>query len=238
MLYRRGQVWWFKFRFAGRTYRGSAKTSSKSLARDVERVRRREIEAAYGGVPKRRAPRPIEVEARDWLVLKRTTLAPSSAGILEACFRLHLLPKLRGRLLVDLDAHTLARYQRQRLAEAASPGSINLELSALRGLLRHNELWTQELRRDVRPLRVRDDHGVALSVEEERRLVTACRASRARSLLPAVVVALQTGLRYSELRTLRWTQVDFLNAQLAVGRSKTAQEPVGSFRSMTARLMN
>ena len=38
----------------------------------------------------------------------------------------------------------------------------------------------------------------------------------------AFVLALQTGLRYSELRLLRWSQVDFLNAQIVVGQSKTA----------------
>ena len=56
MLYRRGSKCWFKFRFAGRVYREPAKTSSKTLARELERVRRREIEAAYSHVPKCRAP--------------------------------------------------------------------------------------------------------------------------------------------------------------------------------------
>ena len=70
MLYRRGRVWWFKFRFVGRTYRESTKTSSKSLARDVERTRRRAIEASYSGVDKRIAPRTIAVEAREWQALK------------------------------------------------------------------------------------------------------------------------------------------------------------------------
>ena len=132
------------------------------------------------------------------------------------------MPKLKGRLLLDIDAHTIARYQGQRLAEGASPKSINLEVGTLRGLLRHRELWTEGLRRDVRSLRVRDDHGIALTVGQERRLADACGVSRSRSLFPAFVVALQTGLRYSELRLLRWSQVDFLNAQLTVGQSKTA----------------
>ena len=37
-LYRRGNVWWFKFRFEGQVIRESANTSSKSLARDAERA--------------------------------------------------------------------------------------------------------------------------------------------------------------------------------------------------------
>ena len=64
--------------------------------REVERVRRREIEAAFSRVPQRLAPRTIEVEARDWIALKRTTLAPSSLRILESAFRLHLLAALQG----------------------------------------------------------------------------------------------------------------------------------------------
>ena len=222
MLYRRGSKWWFKFRFAGRVYREPAKTSSKTLAREVERVRRREIEAAYGRVPKRRAPRTIEVEARDWIALKRTTLAASSLRILESDFRLHLLPALQGRLLLDIDAHTIADYQRRRLRDGASPKSINLEVGTLRGLLRHHSFWSEALRRDVRPLKVRHDHGVSLTVAEERRLTAACRASRSPSLLPAFVVAMQTGLRYSELRLLKWCQVDFLSGHVTVGQSKTA----------------
>lgn len=183
---------------------------------------RREIEAAYSRVPKRRAPRTIEVDATNWLSLKRATFALSSFSIAESGLRLHLLPKLKKRLLSDIDAHTISRHQRQRLKEGASPKSINLEFGTLRALLRHHELWTDALRRDVRPLKVRDDHGRSLTVDEERRLTDACRSSRSPSLGPAFVVAMQTGLRYSELRMLRWSQVDFLNALVTVGDSKTA----------------
>jgi len=35
MLYKRGNVWWFKFRFQGQVIRESANTNSKTLAREV-----------------------------------------------------------------------------------------------------------------------------------------------------------------------------------------------------------
>ena len=60
-------------------------------------------------------------------------------------------------------------------------------------------------------LAVRDDVGRALSVDEEERLLKACAASRSRSLLPAVTLALNTGLRYDELRLLTWRQVDLVH---------------------------
>ena len=222
-LYKRAgsNNWYAKFQFDGRTHQFSTKTPSKSLAQKAERSRRREIEAAYNGVPKRRTPRTLHVEARDWLVLKRATLAANSLSIHECSFRLHLLPKLGDQLLADIDAHVIANYQRHRLTEGGSPKTINLEVGTLRSLLRQCGFWTEDLRRDVRSLKVRNDVGMALTKEQERALMKTCRASRSPSLFPAFVVALNTGLRYSELRLLRWRQIDFLKAQLTVGDSKT-----------------
>jgi hypothetical protein len=36
-VYRRGEVWWYKFRFSGQSIRESAYTNSKTVARDAER---------------------------------------------------------------------------------------------------------------------------------------------------------------------------------------------------------
>src|SRR5438445_482343 len=52
-LYKRGNVWWFKFRFEGQVIRESANTNSKSLARDAERARRRGLETAVNRIQKR-----------------------------------------------------------------------------------------------------------------------------------------------------------------------------------------
>jgi integrase len=71
-------------------------------------------------------------------------------------------------------------------------------------------------------LEERSDVGRALSADEESRLLGACRKSRSKSLLPAVLLSIHTGLRNGELRQLRWRRVDFLNEQITVGRSKTA----------------
>jgi integrase len=63
--------------------------------------------------------------------------------------------------------------------------------------------------------------GHALTHAEESRLLVACRASRSRSLDPAVVLAINTGLRRSELLTLRWNQIDSSGRTVKVGDSKT-----------------
>lgn len=71
-------------------------------------------------------------------------------------------------------------------------------------------------------LPTRDDAGRAISPEEEKRLLVACGSSRSRSLLTAVTLALHTGMRYGEIRSLRWGQIDLNGRRLVVGKSKTA----------------
>ena len=63
-LYKRGDIWWYKFKFAGQTIRESSKSTSKTLARDAERARRRELEIGFNRIPQRKqapcsAPRSV-----------------------------------------------------------------------------------------------------------------------------------------------------------------------------------
>jgi integrase len=60
------------------------------------------------------------------------------------------------------------------------------------------------------------------SRDEETRLLGVARQSRSRSLYPALVVAIHTGLQSAELRNLQWSRVDLLAGFLLVGKSKTA----------------
>jgi integrase len=68
-VYRRGAIWWFKFRFEGQIIRESAKTSSKTVARDAERARRHELELGVNGLTKRERPL-FPGAAKDWLATK------------------------------------------------------------------------------------------------------------------------------------------------------------------------
>ncbi|HUZ45214.1 MAG TPA: tyrosine-type recombinase/integrase [Terriglobia bacterium] len=218
MLYRRGGVWWYEFAFCGQRIRESSKSNSKTVARDAERTRRRQLEEGLHGIKKHRA-RLFTVAAEEWLAFKRPHLAPRSVAIEEQNLE-HLKPHFGGKLLGDIAPEDVARYQQARLDEGASPKTINLEMGTVRAILRRNRLWAN-LQPDVKMLPTRDDIGQAITPEQETKLLEECNKSRSRSLYPAVTLALSTAMRYSEIRLLTWKQIDFVGKRVWVGASKT-----------------
>jgi integrase len=216
-LYKRGGVWWFKFRFVGQVIRESTKSDSRTVARAAEHARRRELEQGFNRIERQRAARLFSIAAEDWLAAKEAHLAPRSVVIEKANLK-HLNPFFGKMLLCDICADHVARYQAARLQEAASPKTINLEIGTVRAVLRRNRLWFA-IQPDVRMLRATGEVGRAISREEETALLAACQSSR--SLHTAVLLALNTCMRYSEIRLLTWEQVNFANRDVTVGASKT-----------------
>ncbi len=215
----KGGIWWYSFKFGGRRIHESSKSTSRTVAREAEKQRRRQLEESFNQLTRRTLPPTFEKASADWLEIKRPHLAPRSVEIEQANLA-HLLPVFGGWLITDITAASVARYQQGRIAEGASPKTINLEVGTVRAILRRHKLWTN-LQVDVKMLPTRDDIGQALSHEQESRLLEECSKSRSRSLYPAVVLALSTTMRYSEIRLLKWKQVDFIGRRVWVGKSKT-----------------
>src|SRR5258708_7751516 len=141
------RVWWYDFIFEGQRVRESAKTRSKTVAKDAEKARRREFEESYNGIKRRDRTRPFSVAADEWLVLKSLTLAASSQRIERDNLK-HLRPQFEKRLVTDIQAKDVSRYQQVRLAEGAAPKTINLEIGTLRAILRRHRVWA-EIQQDV-----------------------------------------------------------------------------------------
>jgi integrase len=219
MLYKRGETWWWRIKFAGREIRESAKTTSKELARRAEVKRRHELAEGYHGLKKRPAPQTFKSASDDWLKLKQPTVA-AKTHLIEKTNLGHILPIIGKKLVSELDAADISRYQHHRLTEKAAPKTINLEVGTVRAILRRHRLWAN-IQPDVRMLSVPDDIGKALNLKDEKKIMDGCAASRSRSLLPAVLLALNTGMRYSEIRLLRYHQLDLKRRTVRVGKSKT-----------------
>jgi|ERR1019366_5584621 integrase len=218
MLYQRGKVWWFKFRFCGRLIQESSKETNRNRAAEAERRYRNRLADSYNVVPKRKAPIPFSAAAEALIAGKARRWAPKSLTIERSNLK-HLLPTFGAKLLTDINADSINVYIGARLQEAAAK-TVMLEIGTMRAILRKHRLWGALLP-DIDLPKVDNNIGRALSPEEESQLLTACAASRSRSLFPAVALDFNSGLRLSELRLLRWAQVNLTNRTLQVGDSKT-----------------
>jgi hypothetical protein len=130
-------------------------------------------------------------------------------------------------LLTDITAEDVTELQRKRQAEGLSGRQINAEVGSLRAILRHYGRWAQIAGR-VGMLPQRSGVGQALSQEEEERLLDAIAQSRSPSLYPFFALSLDAGLRPSDTRALRhsnlrlvWRGGAIAEGEVIVGDSKS-----------------
>lgn len=132
----------------------------------------------------------------------------------------------------EITSSRIRAWKEQRLAATCpstkrpySVAAINRPLAALRHLLRlaHDE-W--ELLETVPKIRLeKEPQGRIrwLEPDEEHRLLEACRASRTKHLAAMVTVALESGLRKSELLGLTWDRVDLSRGVLRLEVTKSGR---------------
>jgi integrase len=225
MIYRRGKqgTYWIRFRFAGRIIHESARTLSKTLAREAERQRRRELEKRWNRIEKRSLPPTLTEAAKRWLE-KRAALASGTRQTYEAALK-HLRGILGNKLVCEIEPRDILAYQKARLVQNAAGATINKEIACLSSILSDCGVWEQ-VRRDVKRMEENEEAGRALSRAEERRLLE-CASNVGRHqgkwtpLYTVTVLGLNTGMRHKEIRTLRWKNLDLANRVLRVGESKT-----------------
>jgi integrase len=239
-LYKRGNVWWFKFRFEGQVIRESANTESKTLGREAERARRRELETAVNRIPKRERAPLFRVAAHQWLENRRATLSKGAYEAYRAAIK-HLVERFGTRLVCDLDHRDVAALQQKLTAVGKSARTVNLAVAVLRMVLKGYGLWAPISDR-VTGLRERHDVGRAISREDEEGIIAAIRQSRSPALLPLFVLSMDTGLRAAEVRALKhrdlrlaWRDGVIERGELRVPKSKT-EAGTGRLVPLTARV--
>ncbi len=221
-LFKRGKTWHYEFMFAQRRIRESAQTTSKTIAKLAEQNRRRELEAGFNGIQDKREDRirSIRELSRDYLEDYR--LRHKSVVFAEYAVD-HIVRLLGPMMTIDVTEQTVTTYQITRLKEGAAPKSINEEVGFLLRLLGEpgDVIRARLRRRKVLKLTVPRGPGKAYSPAEKAAMLAAAKNARSRAIYPALMLALNTGERDSEIRHLQWERVDLVKAVLTVGESKT-----------------
>ena len=220
MVYQRGKqgFWWYRFRFGGRIVHESARTQSKTIAREAEKQRRRQLEESWNQITRRVLPPTFEKAAAKWLASQQGRVAPNTVSVAKISLK-HLLEAFGSRLLCDITAGDVTGYQQKRLRESAQGKTVNIELGVFRQIMKAHDCWSI-LDGKIKSLPVRKGVGRCLSPGEEQRLLTEC-AKADSACYTAVVLALNTTMCKDEIRNLRWGQIDLFQGVLTVGKGKT-----------------
>jgi integrase len=170
------------------------------------------------------------LQSGDAAGLERTTLDYYGQHV-----EFHIIPLIGAVKLSQLTAPTVRRFE-DRLRHDRSPvmvrrviGSLGAILSDAveRGLVAQNVVRAMRSRRQRGKLRI----GVDIPTPDEVRTIIAKLSGRWRPLL---LTAIFTGLRASELRGLRWADVDFKRGELHVRQRADRYNEMGAPKSETS----
>jgi len=204
-VYRRGDTWWYEFLFAGTRIRESAKSASKSLAKEAEKKRRRELEQGFNGLATEdRSHRVLTFAQASESFLAEYSLRhrPNSVIYMTYCVK-HLSRHLGDMMLVEIGIGTVRSYQTLRIGEQASPKCINEEVMVLLQIMREmGDLIRVKMKRDkTLKLSYQEYEGKALSADEVSALYNAAgveapapgekhdlKATRTPMILPAIAL--------------------------------------------------
>lgn len=140
-------------------------------------------------------------------------------------------------LVCEIEPRDIAAYQKVRLVQEAAGATINKEIACLSSILAHCGMWEQ-LRRDVKRLEENEDAGRALSLQQESQLlVRASNIGRHQGnwtpLYTVTVLGLNTGMRHSEIRRLKWKNLNLGDRFLKSGIARRTRERGDLCRSLS-----
>ncbi|MCX5867520.1 MAG: site-specific integrase [Proteobacteria bacterium] len=142
----------------------------------------------------------------------------------------HLKPFLGKKRLDQINPFDIEQYKQERKKEvsrrkkAPAPGSINRELALLKNIFNKAIQWgkagTNPLK-GVKFLKEPEGRIRYLTEEEMTKLLTACQPNQKLHLI--VFIALNTGMRKSEILKLKWDQIDWTRKAIVLTETKSGR---------------
>src|SRR5713226_447687 len=220
-IFRRGKWWWTDFSVNGARYRQPLRTKDwrEALNREKELI----ADASTGKLAptSQQFARLAFSEAADrYLESRRLELSERSLKkerqlLAEPCRVFASTP------LTRVNSESLLSYREARAQKGAGPAYINMEMGAIRRILKRAKRW-HVVASDLRPLKERRQVGRALTHEEKVRLLKMAESKPEwQNARLAQILALNTTMRGCEIKGLRWRDVDLIDRILTVGRATT-----------------
>jgi len=236
VFYKRGRTWYADLgRRNGRrlvvSLRTTEREKAESLYLELARQRRiRGLALDEAILTERQQPRdPVTVAAAiaDFLSYSQKHHSPTTIERNQRISRSHLVPQMGTLVLGGISLEAIEHYKAKRLHDGAKPETVNRELQVLRKALNHQvalgKMPSNPLQRFKLLPVVRSEVPVHLLPEQYRALVELAEEP----LRTMIVVAVQTGLRKTELFQLTWTRVDLQRRFILVDANDGEWRPKG-----------
>jgi integrase len=195
-------------------------------------------------VPASKSP-TVRQAGEDWIAAAARRLEKATVLQYRELLDLHIVPFLGAVKVAELTPATVRKFKDRLYDEGRSPAMVRKAVSALGSLIADAVEHGQAARNPVRELSRHkkqngngDRHEARLEVgkdipkPEEVKAILASAKGRWRPLLTAAVFS---GLRASELRGLRWADVDLKANELHVRQRADRYNEMGSPKSKGSR---
>ncbi len=213
--------WWVEFRWKGSRYRRRSPLNTRAGAVQFESLLRQEL-AITGSLEaldaKAKKPMtPVFADFADrWMNEYVMTMnKPSEQRSKRTVLRAHLIPAFGSRRLDEIKTADIDQYASRGLTKGHAPKTVNNHLIILRRCLATAIEWDIPLQMPrIHPLRV-PPQGFRFLPPEKIDQIVQCADEPWRTM---IALAADTGLRFSELIALDWSDVDFAARRLTVRR--------------------
>jgi integrase len=220
-LFKRGKWWWTDFSVNGARYRQPLRTKDWREALQHEKELIADASTGKLAPTSQQFARLAFSEAADrYLEGRRMELSERSLKkerqlLAEPCRFFASTP------LTRINSEGLLSYREARAQKRAGPAYINMEMGAIRRILKRAKRW-HLVSSDLRPLKERRQVGRALTHEEKVRLLKIAESKPEwQNARLAQILALNTTMRGCEIKGLRWRDVDLIERTLTVVRATT-----------------
>ena len=221
-IYKRGNVYWV--RYAGLDGRVARESSGSSKFREAESLlikRRNEIKEGKQPEVKRIANHSFIELADEYLIwAKRQRGYRTKRGYVSQLVGVYGCLPLRR-----FSTRLIEQLQTERLQRGNKPATVNRIIATLKHMFTKATDWDmveEETLKRVRKVKQLEENNKRLRYllkEECQELINACRMH----LLPIVIIALNTGMRKSEILFLKWDNVDLRNGFILLEVTKNGE---------------
>src|SRR5215467_14409098 len=144
-LYKRGDMWWFKFQWDGRTIRESTRHTDRRKAENVEAARRAAFANGAAGIKEAGPMLTLEELAEQHFVpFIETQKADKKSTVTfykNRIKRLRTFPRLWRRRLDQIEPEDITAYIKARRAMGMEISTVNRDLATLRRMFKLAQEW-------------------------------------------------------------------------------------------------